>query len=39
MKKTLKLLAVLLGVVLAGWLAMELLTRFMWMCYYAGIPM
>lgn len=39
MKQTLKATAAVIGVLVAGWLALEILIAFMWACYYAGIPM
>lgn len=39
MKQTLKATAAILGIVAAAWLAVEALIAFMWIAYYAGIPM
>lgn len=39
MKQTLKATAVILGMIAAGLLFWYIVIAFMWMCYYAGIPM
>lgn len=39
MKHTLKATAAVIGMVAAGWLAVEALIGFMWICHYAGIRM
>lgn len=39
MKQTLKATAAILGIVAAGLLFWHIVIKFMWMCYYAGIPM
>lgn len=39
MKPTLKATAAIIGIVAAGWLALEALIAFMWACHYAGIRM
>lgn len=39
MKQTLKATAATLGIIAACWLAVEALISFMWIAYYAGIPM
>ena len=39
MKQTLKITAAILGIIAAGALFWYVVIKFMWMCYYAGIPM
>lgn len=39
MKQTLKATAAIVGIVAACWLAIQALIAFMWIAYYAGIPM
>lgn len=39
MKQTLKATAAIIGIVAAGLLFWYIVIKFMWMCYYAGIPM
>lgn len=39
MKHALKAAAALLGILAAGALFWYIVIKFMWLCYYAGIPM
>jgi hypothetical protein len=39
MKHTLKATAAIIGMLAAGLLFWHIVIAFMWMCYYAGIPM
>ena len=39
MKQTLKAAAAVIGMIAAGLLFWHIVIEFMWMCYYAGIPM
>ena len=39
MKQTLKAMAAILGIIAAGQLFWHIVIEFMWMYYYAGIPM
>ncbi len=39
MKQPLKVTAAIIGMIAAGLLFWYIVIAFMWMCYYAGIPM
>lgn len=39
MKQTIKTTVAIIGVIAAGLLFWHIVIEFMWMCYYAGIPM
>ena len=38
-KEKIKMALVIIGIIIGGVIALELLRAFMWACYYAGIPM